>query len=162
MYEALGKARDMFKLYAELHRAKGTADSDAKAKVNEDMVATINEALSVQPAEPVDDPVTVPRGLLGAACAAIERKRDAPKTLAELRRYTVGDLSAAPPPAKPMTTDTPKQPDALRQAEPLSNDDIWLLPEMRGWFPQDHYRLLGVCRAVERLITERMSAGGKT
>ena len=54
-----------------------------------------------QPAEPVDDPVTVPRGLLGAACAAIERKRDAPKTLAELRRYTVGDLSASPPPAQP-------------------------------------------------------------
>lgn len=46
MYEALGKARDMFKLYAELHRAKGTVDSDAKAKVNEDMVAIMNEALS--------------------------------------------------------------------------------------------------------------------
>lgn len=49
MYEALGKARDMFKLYAELHRAKGTVDSDAKAKVNEDMVAIMNEALSVHP-----------------------------------------------------------------------------------------------------------------
>lgn len=48
MYEASSKARDMFKLYAELHRAKSTVDSDTKAKVNEDM--TINEALSVHPA----------------------------------------------------------------------------------------------------------------
>lgn len=50
MYDALSKARGMFKLYAELHRAKGTVDSDAKAKVNEDMVAIMNEALSAQPA----------------------------------------------------------------------------------------------------------------
>lgn len=45
----------------------------------------------------IEDPVTVPRGLLGAACAAIDRKHDAPKTLAALRRYTVGDLSATTP-----------------------------------------------------------------
>lgn len=42
-----------------------------------------------------DDKVLVPRGLLGAACNAIDKKRDAPRTLGELRRYTTGDLSAA-------------------------------------------------------------------
>lgn len=38
--------------------------------------------------------VLVPIGLLGAACSAIDKKRDAPKTLAKLRRYTTGDLSS--------------------------------------------------------------------
>jgi hypothetical protein len=45
------------------------------------------------------DCVLVPRDLVGAACAAIEGKRDAPKTLEQLRRYTTGDLST--PPAAP-------------------------------------------------------------
>lgn len=44
-----------------------------------------------------EDHVLVPRGLLGAACSAIEKKRDGVKTLAELRRYTTGDLSKAAP-----------------------------------------------------------------
>lgn len=53
-----------------------------------------------------DDHVLVPRHLIGSACAAMARKLDAPKTIAELRRYTTGDLSAAAPqapaaPAKP-------------------------------------------------------------
>ena len=39
------------------------------------------------------DTVTVPRSLLGAACAAINRKQDAPRLLEQLRRYTTGDLS---------------------------------------------------------------------
>ena len=41
------------------------------------------------------DLVAVPRDLIGAACSAIDKKRDGARTLAELRRYTVGDLSAA-------------------------------------------------------------------
>lgn len=41
------------------------------------------------------DLVAVPRGLLGAACAAIRLKHDAPKTVEQLRRYTFDDLSAA-------------------------------------------------------------------
>lgn len=41
-----------------------------------------------------EDLVLVPRGLIGAACSAISGKRDAPKVLAELRRYTFGDLLA--------------------------------------------------------------------
>lgn len=43
--------------------------------------------------------VLVPIGLLGAACSAIDKKRDAPKTLAKLRRYTTGDLSSRHVPA---------------------------------------------------------------
>lgn len=42
-----------------------------------------------------DDMVLVPRALLGAACSAVDKKRDAPETLAQLRRYTTGDLSAS-------------------------------------------------------------------
>ena len=49
------------------------------------------------------DCVLVPRDLIGAACSAIDRKRDAPKTLEQLRRYTVGDLST--PPAQPAVPD---------------------------------------------------------
>jgi FtsZ-binding cell division protein ZapB len=44
-----------------------------------------------------EDCVLVPRGLIGAACSAINHKRDAPKTLAELRRYTAGDMAAPQP-----------------------------------------------------------------
>lgn len=44
-----------------------------------------------------EEHVLVPRGLLGAACSTIDKKRDGTKTLAELRRYTVGDLSTATP-----------------------------------------------------------------
>ena len=44
-----------------------------------------------------DDRILVPRGLLGAACDAINKKRDAPKTLAELRRYAFGYLSSPAP-----------------------------------------------------------------
>ncbi|MCY1275352.1 hypothetical protein D9M69_442230 [compost metagenome] len=34
--------------------------------------------------------VSVPRGLLGAACHAIDKKRDAPRTIAKLREYARG------------------------------------------------------------------------
>ncbi|SFB22884.1 hypothetical protein [Delftia tsuruhatensis] len=39
--------------------------------------------------------IAVPFDLIASACSAIDKKRDAPKTLAELRRYTTGDLSRA-------------------------------------------------------------------
>lgn len=48
----------------------------------------------------IEDVVLVPRGLLGAACAAIDKQRDAPKTLAQLQRYTTGDLSHTTPTAQ--------------------------------------------------------------
>jgi len=41
---------------------------------------------------------------------------------------------------------------AQPKREPLTRAEIWALPELRGWFPHDHYRLEAVCRAVERLI----------
>ena len=44
-----------------------------------------------------EDCILVPRGLLGAACSALARHGESPKTLHELRRYTVGDLSKAQP-----------------------------------------------------------------
>ena len=68
-------------------------------------MTTLQEALAAarahleQPTEPapsltkIEDPVTVPRGLLGAACRAIAHKDDAPNTLEQLRQYTVGNLS---------------------------------------------------------------------
>lgn len=59
-----------------------------------------------QPAAFHDDHVAVPRSLIGAACSAIGRKLDAPQTLLELRRYTIGDHSfpIAPLPARqPLT-----------------------------------------------------------
>lgn len=51
-------------------------------------------ALEAPSAKP-GDLVAVPFDLISAACSAIDKKRDAPKLLAELRRYTVGDLSRA-------------------------------------------------------------------
>lgn len=58
--------------------------------------------VATQPAPAIfgdEDHVLVPRGLIRAACYAIDKKRDGTKTLAELRRYTTGDLSAATQPA---------------------------------------------------------------
>lgn len=43
----------------------------------------------------VDDLVAVRRSLLVAACSAISKKRDAPRTVANLRRHTTGDLSVS-------------------------------------------------------------------
>ena len=65
------------------------------------------------PAAPVQesDCVLVPRYLVGAACAAIVGKRDAPKTLEQLRRYTTGDLST--PPAQPAVPLTDEQIDQV-------------------------------------------------
>ena len=44
-----------------------------------------------------DDLVLIPRGLIGAACSAIDKKREGGNLLLELRRYTTGDLSKQPP-----------------------------------------------------------------
>ena len=50
------------------------------------------------PAFSDEDHVHIPRSLIHAACSAIDKKRDGVKTLAELRRYTTGDLSRQPAP----------------------------------------------------------------
>lgn len=46
--------------------------------------------------EPMEDPVTVPRGLLGAACHAIVNKKDAPNTLEKLRSFILAKGPAEP------------------------------------------------------------------
>lgn len=38
---------------------------------------------------------------------------------------------------------------AAAKQRPLTKVQLWSLPEMRGWFPQDHYRLEAVARAIE-------------
>jgi len=55
------------------------------------------EPLTAEPIFADEDHVSVPRGLLSAARSAIDKRRDAPKTMAELRRYTIGDLSKPQP-----------------------------------------------------------------
>jgi hypothetical protein len=104
-----------------------------------------------QPA-PVQEPdcVSVPRDLVGAACAAIEGKRDAPKTLEQLRRYTTGDLSTPPAaqPAVPLTDDT-RRLDALAKNSwdlrcfDMSDDDI-------GWRVIEHH----MAKPHERTVAE--------
>lgn len=50
-----------------------------------------------------EEHVAVPRGLIGAACSAIDRHDASPKVLHELRRYTTGDLSNVASTAAPIT-----------------------------------------------------------
>ena len=59
-------------------------------------------ASSNPPAFCDEEHVAVPRGLIGAACYAIEHKREGTNTLTELRRYTFGDKSKAISPAAPI------------------------------------------------------------
>lgn len=40
-------------------------------------------------------------------------------------------------------------PQPVEKRKPLTAEQIWSLPEMRGWFPHDHYRLESIARAVE-------------
>lgn len=47
-------------------------------------------------------------------------------------------------------------PAAQPTLERLTREQIWALPEMRGWFPHDHYRIEAVVRAIER---ERLKQG---
>jgi hypothetical protein len=81
----------------------GTCWIDFEGKISD--YTSIPVAFNVRlqatpPAAPAPEGmVLVTRDLVGAACAAIEGKRDAPKTLEQLRRYTTGDLSTPPPPA---------------------------------------------------------------
>jgi hypothetical protein len=85
-WNAHKKGGDALFLGGSLEFCKSVCERDAAAPVQE------------------SDCVLVPRDLVGAACAAIEGKRDAPKTLEQLRRYTTGDLST--PPAAPVKIGT--------------------------------------------------------
>lgn len=70
------------------------AEYAAKTAAILDSISTNKPA----PAFSGEDHVYIPRGLIHAACSAIDKKRDGVKTLAELRRYTTGDLSRQPAP----------------------------------------------------------------
>lgn len=65
--------------------------------------------------------VAVPRGLIGAACSAIDHRRPAEKVLAELRRYTTGDLSSTITQEQPAQRPAPPNVQALVEA---LNDSI--------------------------------------
>ena len=76
--------------------ADGIVDNELAERVCELLNSEAQTA--VEPAVFSDeDYVLVPRGLLGAACYAIATKRNGTRTLAELHRYTTGDLSAPAP-----------------------------------------------------------------
>ena len=70
------------------------AEYAAKTAAILDSISTNHPA----PAFSDEDHVYIPRGLIHAACSAIDKKRDGEKTMAELRRYTTGDLSRQPAP----------------------------------------------------------------
>ena len=70
------------------------AEYAAKTAAILDSISTNQPA----PAFSDEDHVYIPRGLIAAACSAIDKKRDGEKTIAELRRYTTGDLSRQPAP----------------------------------------------------------------
>ena len=70
------------------------AEYAAKTAAILDSISTNQPA----PAFSDEDHVYIPRSLIHAACSAIDKKRDGEKTLAELRRYTTGDLSRQPAP----------------------------------------------------------------
>ena len=69
-------------------------------KQTQEAITAIKEALAQPEQESVAEAVNVPRDLIGAACSAIEHKRDAPNVLEKLRRYTVGDLSLTTKPQR--------------------------------------------------------------
>lgn len=58
--------------------------------------------------------ITVPFDLIASACGAIDKQRAAPKTLAQLRRYTTGDLSRAALAAAPQAPAAPAYRQILR------------------------------------------------
>ena len=100
----------------EIEDAIGRARNLKASEIWEDALAAAPQAehvLSAAPApaerveQEIDQAIAIPLGLIAAACSAIDKKRDAPKLLAELRRYTVGDLSGytAPQPTPSLGTE---------------------------------------------------------
>jgi hypothetical protein len=91
-------------------------------KFSEEQGVPIQWLYTAPPAAPAPEGmVLVPRDLVGAACAAIEGKRDAPKTLEQLRRYTTGDLST-PPAAQVLAVQEPKEISGLVEGMEVSID----------------------------------------
>lgn len=83
-----------------------------------------------------DDSVLVPRGLIGAACYAIDKKADAPEVLKNLRSYRF--VAAPQPPARHDQGDEVLR-DALRYRWIAENADV----DCRGGVPDGDYSSLG-------------------
>lgn len=80
-----------------------------------------------------EEHVAVPRGLIGAACSAIEHKREGTNTLAELRRYTFGDKSAALPQAASIALPVVDPgPDSLERAHADTHASAVLYPAIKA------------------------------
>lgn len=96
----------------------------------------------------VEDPITVPRGLIGAACSAIDKKRDAPKVLAELRRYTTGDLSSQQPAAAPADS-------RAAQAQPVADAAQGDALSQQAFDDGKRHAHEQACVVTHRLMAER-------
>jgi len=43
----------------------------------------------------------------------------------------------------------------VREWQGLTDDEFWLLPEARGWYPEEHYKLTRLARAIEAALKEK-------
>jgi len=48
-----------------------------------------------------------------------------------------------------------QQAEPVREWQGLTDDEFWLLPEARGWYPEEHYKLTRLARAVEAALKEK-------
>jgi len=79
--------KHMFVKLAEIYQATGQMMTDCQA-IRDWLEAVANHPFAEVPS--IEDPVVVPRGLLGAASHAIKHKKDAPQILEELRSFAYG------------------------------------------------------------------------
>ncbi|GKS92760.1 hypothetical protein [Acidovorax sp. SUPP2539] len=93
-------------------------DLRAERETSARLASALNDANGpMHLGEPAPQKGAPARALIGAACAAITRRHDATKTLAELRRCSVGDLSnAAPAPQAGAESYPPSDAAALEKA----------------------------------------------
>jgi len=117
---ALKMARDALALNADLDPQTPIVERLAKTRAALAAIDALQSAAARAVPAPapsdMEDPVMVPRGLIGAACSALDFGREAPKTLAELRRYTIGDRSG--PTAAAPQAQAVRAPNGLAQRRP--------------------------------------------
>ena len=106
--------------------ATGTLSALCEKWGAEDAAAQVMQPVEASPALRSDDLVLVPRDLLGAACSAIDKKRDAPNVLKKLRDITY----AATPPVEVAAPVAPSEP---RECLPeLAHSGSCLIHEKHG------------------------------
>lgn len=160
VYESAGGCR-LFHKAGDCHDAGLAADREAA-----ELYPTGHRLTAVyaapQPAEPAPqqgeaDTVSVPRSLIGAACAAIRLKHDAPTVVEKLRRYTTGDLSHSAQPAEPAqpATQAGAGETTREQAQAVA---VWLHANRHAW------EGVGVSDVLEvwKKLTEQMGAAQPT